>query len=95
MPTPSPERDKFGRDYASLLQTQKVELKQWGKVLRPEVFSALTEWCEMVNGPAEVQPRSSQYRAGGLHSCPVGCEIPQFLLNYGKRSLTVTDLEIL
>jgi hypothetical protein len=93
--TSSTELDKFGRNYSALLQLQKLELKQWGRVLRPDVFNDLVEWCEMMNGPAEAVPRSPVYRAGGLHSCPVGCEIPQFLFNYGKRSLTVTDLEIL
>jgi hypothetical protein len=94
---PVSQVDKFGRDWGKLLSLQDAELKHWKRVLRPEVYEALADWCEMVNRQTtpEDYPKGNQYKAGGLHSCPVGCELHHFVMAFGRPKLTKEDLDIL
>lgn len=91
----SDRRDKFGRAYHELLALQAKELRTWKQLLRPEIYDALAEWCELVNGPAVDAPEGDKYRAGGLHSVPVGSEITQFLVGLKKVKLSKADAAIL
>jgi hypothetical protein len=43
----------------------------------------------------EDYPKGNQYKAGGLHSCPVGCELHHFVMAFGRPKLTKEDLDIL
>ncbi len=81
-----PVVDKFGRAYDQLVARQKEELQQWQLLLRPDAYEALSSWCEMTNGPAEVVvPARGPYRSGGLHSVPVGQELHHFLMGYRRK----------
>ena len=91
----SDRRDKFGRSYRELLALQAKELRIWKQLLRPETYNALAEWCELVNGPAVDSPTGDKYRAGGLHSVPVGSEITQFLIGLKKPRLSKVDAALL
>ena len=81
-------RDKYGRSMSGLLALQVKELRQWKRTLKPDVYLALTEWCELVNGPMNPHKRS-------LHSCPVGCELHHFIMAYGVRKLSASDEALL
>lgn len=97
MPSTSSKTDKFGRDWDKLLALQKVELKHWKRVLRPDAYDSLASWCDLVNRQTEPEdyPKGPQYKAGGLHSCPVGCELHHFVMALNRPKLSKADLDIL
>jgi hypothetical protein len=78
--------DKWSRNYNDLLTLQTAQLVQWAKVLRPEVYADLEEYCRQTNRPCpaeEMEARQSLrvYKAGGIHICPVGFELYQVLVD--------------
>lgn len=88
--------DKYGRDYAKLVALQGEQLAQWKKVLRPEVYAYLAEYCEMINGEAEPYKASvKSYKSGGLHSCPVGSELHHIVMEFGKKPETDNGASLL
>lgn len=91
------ETDRYGRDWKKLLLLQKTELAQWKRVLKPEAYETLAEWCEMVNRQTTVenQPKGAKIRTGGLHSCPVGCELHHFIMDFKRPKVSKEDLDLL
>lgn len=81
-------KDKIGRDYVSLLLLQEQQLAQLQRVLQPHVYAELKDWCDIMNGPADVKfldrnRNATKYTRGGLHSVPIGNELHEFIMDYG------------